>query len=145
MPGLPADSLTIQKQLLSCIGFPEAVNNSGMALEYAIGLFRTVLTKRPKIMLEIGMANGASTMAILSALSQLGGDRLLISIDPGQSRDWGNVGVNNVKANGLSSYHRLVEEPDYLALPDLVRQHMTLDARREFLRSVLSDCLLSHW
>ena len=111
MPGLPADTLNIQNQLMSRVGFPEAVNNSGIALEYAIGLFRTVLTRRPKVMLEIGMANGASTITILSALSQLDGDRMLISIDPGQSSAWGNMGVNNVKANGFSSLHRLIEEP----------------------------------
>jgi predicted O-methyltransferase YrrM len=73
MPGLPADTLNIQNQLMSRVGFPEAVNNAGIAVEYAVGLFRTVLARRPKVMLEIGMARGASTITILSALSQLGG------------------------------------------------------------------------
>jgi hypothetical protein len=58
-------------------------------------------------------------MAILSALSELGGDRLLISIDPNQSSGWRSVGAQNVRANGFSNYHRLIEAPDYLALPDL--------------------------
>jgi predicted O-methyltransferase YrrM len=77
--------------------------------------------------LEIGMANGVSTMAILSALSELGGDRLLISIDPNQSSGWHSVGSQNVRANGFSKYHRLIEEPDYLALPDLARQHLSVE------------------
>src|SRR5258708_32319090 len=103
MPSLPADTLDIQKQLLSCAGLADAVNSrSGIALEYAIGLYRAVLTKRPKTMLEIGMANGAATLAILSALSQLDGERLLISIDPNQSTQWHNGGVDNVKATGFA-------------------------------------------
>jgi predicted O-methyltransferase YrrM len=97
-------------------------------LEYAIALFRIVVTRQPTTMLEIGMANGASTIAILSALAELGGKRLLISIDPNQSSEWHNVGINNVTANGLMSYHRLIEEPDYLALPNLVREHTPLEA-----------------
>jgi Methyltransferase domain len=129
MPGLPTDSLDIQTQLLSRVGFPEAVNNgAGIALEYAVGLYRAVLMKRPHTMLEIGMADGAASLAILSALSALGGDRLLISIDPNQTRQWHNLGVSNVKANSFSSLHRLIEEPDYLALPDLVRQQTALEA-----------------
>jgi hypothetical protein len=52
---------------------------------------------------------------------------LLISIDPGQSKGFGNAGLNSVKANGFSSLHRLIEEPDYLVLPDLLRQHLTPD------------------
>jgi Methyltransferase domain len=129
MTGLPADTLDIQKQLLSRVGLADAVNSrSGIALEYAIGLYRAVLTKRPKTMLEIGMANGAATLAILSALSQLDGERLLISIDPNQSTQWHNAGVNNVKANGFSGMHRLIEEPDYVALPELLRQQLALDA-----------------
>src|SRR5437868_13023564 len=110
MPSWPADSLDIQKQLASRVGFLEAVNNgTGIALEYAVGLYRAVLTQRPQTVLEIGMADGAASLAMLSALSQLGGDRLLISIDPNQTQQWHNQGVNNVKANGFSSLHRLIE------------------------------------
>jgi predicted O-methyltransferase YrrM len=112
---------------LSLRGFSHAANNSGIAPEYAVGMFRAVLRKNPQTVLEIGMANGGSTLTILSALSQLGGDRLLISIDPSQSSDWASVGLNNVRANGLSHLHRLIEEPDYLALPKLIEQNFKPD------------------
>jgi len=129
MPGLPADTLDIEKQLMSRVGFIAAVNNgAGIPLEYAVGLYRAVLRKRPTTMLEIGMADGAASLAILSALSHLDGERQLISIDPNQSTQWRNAGVNNVKANGFASLHRLIEAPDYLALPDLLRQKLALDA-----------------
>jgi predicted O-methyltransferase YrrM len=71
VPDLPPDTLDIQNQLLSRIGFPAAVAVHGIALEYAIGMYRTVLARRPKTVLEIGMASGASTITILSALSVL--------------------------------------------------------------------------
>jgi len=122
------DNARIQSLLLSQTGFQEAVSNSGISLEYAVALFRMVLTKQPSTMLEVGMANGASTIAILSALAELGGKRLLISIDPNQHSEWHNVGIKNVRANGLLNYHELIEEPDYLALPNLLREHTLLEA-----------------
>ena len=128
MPGLPADSQAILDKLLARTGFADAIRQFGIAPEYAVGLYRIVLARQPKRMVEIGMANGASTLAILSALADLGGERLLISIDPGQSTQWRNVGLNNVQANGLAGWHRLIEAPDYLALPDLLQQHTQLDA-----------------
>jgi len=129
MPPLPTDTAEIQKRLLSLVGFADAVNHhKGVAVEYAVGLHRAVLTRRPRTMVEIGMANGAASLAILSALSQLGGDRLLISIDPGQASVFGNAGLQNVAANDFVSLHRLIEEPDYLALPGLARQQLALDA-----------------
>lgn len=129
MPDAPADAAEIQHRLLSLVGFTEAVNHHyGVAVEYAVGLHRAVLARRPQTMVEIGMANGAASLAILSALAELGGDRKLISIDPYQSKQWGNAGVKNVAANGFGGLHRLIEEPDYLALPDLLRQGLALEA-----------------
>ena len=129
MPDVTAATAEIQNRLLSLGGFVDAVNNhSGIAVEYAVGLHRAVLTRRPQTMIEIGMANGAASLAILSALAQLGGERRLISIDPYQSTQWDSAGLKNVEANGFAHLHRLIEEPDYLALPELARQRLALDA-----------------
>jgi predicted O-methyltransferase YrrM len=129
MTDLPADTQAIHKKLMALHGFAAAVNtHSGLALEYAIGLYRAVMMKRPQTMLEIGLANGASTLAILAALSELGGSRQLISVDPGQSQQWHNTGLNSLRANGFASLHRLIEEPDYVALPELLRQKLPLEA-----------------
>jgi hypothetical protein len=129
MPGVPADTAEIQNRLLALPGFAEAVNHhKGIAVEYAVGLHRAVLTKRPQTMVEIGLANGAASLAILSALAQLGGQRQLISIDPNQSTQWGNAGLKNIAANGFAPLHRLIEQPDYLALPELVRQQLAPEA-----------------
>ncbi len=74
-----------------------------------------------KSALEIGMAMGCSTLAILEALPN---DGRLTSIDPFQTATHGygyrGVGVTMVRRAGLGDQHRLVEEPNYLALPALL-------------------------
>lgn len=46
----------------------------------SVALYETVLRHRPELVVEIGMAQGVSTLSILSGLMQTGGR--LISIDP---------------------------------------------------------------
>lgn len=68
------------------------------------------------------MAMGCSTLAILEALPKEG---YHTSIDPFQTatHNYGfrGVGVTMVKRAGLADRHRLIEQPNYLALPDLLR------------------------
>jgi predicted O-methyltransferase YrrM len=52
---------------------------------YAEALFRTVLQALPSLVIEIGMAFGVSSLAILAALHRAGDTGRLISIDPFQS------------------------------------------------------------
>jgi hypothetical protein len=70
--------------------------------------------------LEIGMARGSSTLAILSALPS---DGHLTSIDPFQLREqdgYGGAGVRVVAETGYANRHTLLAEFDYVALPRLV-------------------------
>jgi hypothetical protein len=64
---------------------------------------------------------GSSTLAILSALAEIG-TGTLISIDPFQSTAWENRGRRAVARAGLDDLHVLVEDFDYHALPDLLRE-----------------------
>jgi predicted O-methyltransferase YrrM len=72
--------------------------------------------------LEVGMAMGCSTLAILEALPK---DGRHTSIDPFQTatHDYGfrGVGVTMVERAAFSAQHRLIEEPNYLALPQLLQ------------------------
>jgi hypothetical protein len=90
-------------------------------------LYRTVLAEQPSLVLEIGMAYGVSSLAILSALAELGGDRKLISIDPFQDSEWQGAGRECVKRAGFAHLHQLVQEPDYFALPRLLRDKVSID------------------
>lgn len=68
--------------------------------------------------LEVGMANGASTLFIAQALSETGGHHT--AIDPNQSMQWKNAGVHQVERAGLSSRVELIQEDSGTALPQLL-------------------------
>lgn len=100
--------------------------DSGISLGHANALYEFVKKTKPRLALEIGMANGISTVAILQGLkeNQFG---KLISIDPYQNADWQGAGLNLINACGLGDMHRLIEEPDYLALPKLLDEGTRVD------------------
>ena len=100
-------------------GAPAKVKDRILA-KHAEALFRTVLELRPRRAIEGGMACGAATLSILTALDQIGGEGSLVSIDPYQTRDWKGVGVASVARAGLANRHRLIEDYDYAALPRLL-------------------------
>jgi predicted O-methyltransferase YrrM len=83
-------------------------------------LYRLVLETRPAVAVEVGMAYGVSSLAILAALRRTGGNGRLISIDPHQFTQWEGCGVAAVERAGLKDRHELIEDYDYLALPRLL-------------------------
>lgn len=93
--------------------------SSAIAPQYAAALYRAVVRFQPALVIEIGMAQGISTLSILAGLSQNGKGRL-VSIDPGQRREWRNVGVENVRRAGFAALHELMEMPSHEALPRLL-------------------------
>jgi predicted O-methyltransferase YrrM len=84
-------------------------------------------TFRPARVLEIGMANGTSSVVIADELRKYGGH--LTSIDPHQKlptpMGYASAGVQAVQA--LLPNHRLIEEYDFLALPRLAEADETFD------------------
>jgi len=101
--------------------------HSNISIAHSNALYETVIKYQATQVIEIGMAYGISTLAILAAIEKNGGGRL-ISIDPYQSTDYKGIGLLNVQKAGLAQYHTLIEKPDYLALPELVEQKTQLDA-----------------
>ena len=93
----------------------------------AEALYRHVRARKPRLAVEVGMANGISTLAILTALEANGGDGRLISIDPNQSTQWRDCGRAAVQRAGLVARHRVIEQPDSLALPQLLAEHTRID------------------
>lgn len=98
-----------------------------VAAENAEGVYRAVLVERASRVLEIGMANGITSLAVLTALNELGSGGQLVSVDPFQLTDWQSIGVLNVERAGFSESHALIAEPDFLALPALLRDGETFD------------------
>jgi len=85
--------------------------------------------------LEIGMAHASSTVMLLRALQDAGGGEV-VSIDPfqydgvtgrGEVYDVHGAGMENVNASGLASMHRLINDYDYIAMPQLVVNNEKFD------------------
>jgi predicted O-methyltransferase YrrM len=115
----------VLKELLETGEIPDANGgplkvHSQICVAFAEGLYQAVLDNQPSVVIEVGMAFGVSTLAILTALRKLGRGGRLISVDPNQSTHWQRGGINNVARAELQSQHQLIEEPDYIALPRLL-------------------------
>ena len=82
---------------------------------YAAALQRCVRELEPSNAIEIGMAFGTSALAILG-----GCNAHLTSIDPGQEADYTYAGRLAVEKAGFADRHRLLNEPDFEALPRLL-------------------------
>jgi predicted O-methyltransferase YrrM len=89
--------------------------------EFANALYELVRREAPEVVLEIGMAHGATALSIATALAENGSGRL-ISVDPFQRTEWRGVGVTAIEKAGLTHLHELIEEPDYFALPHLLER-----------------------
>jgi predicted O-methyltransferase YrrM len=78
--------------------------------------------------LEIGMEHGIITMYILLALQDIKNkNKQLISIDPYQSTQWSNYGINLVKSIGLGKYHKLLENKTTNILPKMLENKDKFD------------------
>src|SRR5262249_4741409 len=83
-------------------------------------LYSLVRQLRPTRTIEVGMANGLSSLFIAQALRDNGTGRHT-AIDPFQKSDWHGAGMALVKSAGLADLVELIELPSHQALPDLER------------------------
>jgi predicted O-methyltransferase YrrM len=98
----------------------------GMQPPELVRLYELVRDNGATSALEIGMACGTSSVVIARALADNGGG-MLTSIDPFQSSTFESAGSRSVAAAGFGAMHRLIEEPDYIALPELVAKQQRYD------------------
>jgi predicted O-methyltransferase YrrM len=101
--------------------------HSNIPPAYAEALYETVLRADPAVVVEVGMAFGVSSLAILSALRDGNRDGKLISIDPDQSSYWKGCGVAAIARGGFAERHKLIEDYDYNALPQLLAAGLKID------------------
>jgi predicted O-methyltransferase YrrM len=93
---------------------------------YAECLYEMVRRERPAVVVEVGMAFGVSSLAILTALRENGQGKL-ISIDPMQTSYWKGCGRAAIARAGLGDMHELMEDYDYNALPRLLASGLKCD------------------
>jgi predicted O-methyltransferase YrrM len=101
--------------------------HSNIPPAYAEALYEIVLQGGPAVVLEVGMAFGVSSLAILSALRDGNREGRLISIDPVQSSDWKGCGLAAIARARLGERHELIEDYDYNALPRLLAAGLRID------------------
>lgn len=87
-------------------------------------LYSLVRALRPSVTLEVGMANGLSTLFIAQALRENGHGRH-IAIDPFQLSDWGGAGLTLLQNAGLDSLVNLIQKPSHQAIPELEQAGIT--------------------
>jgi len=91
---------------------------AGINTEEGMYLYKQVLQYKVKKMVEIGMANGISTVYLLMGAKETDGQ--LISIDPFQIPQWKSAGLQLIKEMKLKSRHTWMEEKSHTALPRLL-------------------------
>jgi len=101
--------------------------HSTIPLAYAEALYETVLRASPTLVLEVGVAFGVSSLAILSALHDGNRDGRLISIDPAQSSVWKGCGLAAIARAGFEKRHELIEDYDYNVLPRLLATNLKIE------------------
>lgn len=106
-------------QVTGTISLPEAGYIRQLIMENE---FRTCL--------ETGVAYGASTVAICSALSLLEQDGREVrhyGVDPCQSEVYGRAAIAALKECGLEDIFELCETPSHVALPKLIELGVSTD------------------
>lgn len=91
--------------------------DSNVSREEAERLYEVVASVKPSASLEVGLAKGVSTLAILQALADSGGG-LHHVMDPFQS-DWGDSGLEMVERSGLGGRFRFYREFPEKVIPAL--------------------------
>ena len=114
--------------------------NSGLARQAISKLQELMAIHSTRASLEVGMAMGMSTLGILYMLRHNGGRH--VAIDPYQLRGrdyadsalgatsedgWSGIGLEMVRRAGLEALLEFTDEPDYLALPRLLRDGRQFD------------------
>ena len=89
-------------------------------------LKRLVIETRAKMTLEVGLAFGLSTLSICEGLQEIGGEGH-VAIDPNQSTQWQNIGLENVKRAGFGDLLELREKPSHVALPELAAEGLRVN------------------
>ena len=86
-----------------------------------------LVSERVGTVVEIGLAYGASALAIAEALCRADSPSHVI-VDPFQTSDFGGGGWSTLRAAGPEQSSRLIEERSSSALPGLVAEGLTADA-----------------
>ena len=91
---------------------------SGMVTEEDLTYLANVVDKMaPENSLEIGLASASTTITIMAAKQGRG---MHEAFDPGQTKDYDNLGTKRIARAGLTEAFKLTESFSYIGLPALL-------------------------
>ena len=96
--------------------------NTGITVDDGLYLYNMCLKVRPQRTLEVGLAEGFSTLYFLAAAKTNGGGSH-VAIDPFEISDWHGIGVQKVRQSDMNSHFRLIEAKSVSALPLLASEN----------------------
>jgi predicted O-methyltransferase YrrM len=88
--------------------------------EQGMCLYNLCKKIKPNRTLEIGFANGYSTIFFLASIKSIGMG-YHVAMDPFEISDWHGIGLKKVEELKMDSFFRFVPEYDLFGLPDLAR------------------------
>lgn len=94
--------------------------------EQGMCIFNVCKKIKPKRTLEIGFANGYSTIFFLASIksNEIG---YHVAMDPFEIIDWHGVGLKKVEELRMDSFFRFIPEFDYYGIPELARDKQKYD------------------
>ena len=109
-------------------GSPISVNSTSTLNNLHV-LRQVILRRKAKETLEVGMAFGASALAMLATMREVHGPTGFhhTAIDPFQSGHWEGAGAHVVGLEGLSQHFTLIEQRSFVALPSLFERGSRFD------------------
>lgn len=120
------DEIYATGQVLLPSGGVLPATSHGMPRREAERILEIVRAHRPKRTIEVGMAFGLSTMAIVQGLVEAGGDSHVV-IDPNQRTSFEGIGLAHIERSGWADRVQWLEESSHRALPRMEAEGRRFD------------------
>lgn len=125
------DDMFKEKKLVGLTGKNFESLGAASTLNNLFLLRELIKEYKPIHTLEVGMAFGASTLAILSTLKEeIEFDvvsKIHVAIDPYQRTVWDSTGIMSIQKSGMANHLDLIEDFSYNALPILLNNGVRFD------------------
>jgi predicted O-methyltransferase YrrM len=106
--------------------------SSGISIKEGLFLQQIIKEIRPKISLEVGLAQGISTMFICETLKEIRSDKHIV-VDPFQIESddhgfsWSRLGLYNLEQCNYNDIVDFKNERSEIVLPNLLKQELKID------------------
>lgn len=129
---IQSENLIDNKEILEVIKNQYFINGnkekvtftSSIDIEEAVFISSIIKENKPKKTVEIGCAEGCSSLTIMNALEAFNGKHTIV--DPFQTTYWESKGINMLKKFGFTNY-TLIEKGSEIVLPALLEKGEKFD------------------